>query len=267
MHGGSRRRRSHRSCLGLAAYPFVARRFDLREVASGHGDQWVAGGALAITALACAEVGGAATGALHTTLDHAALVVWVTAIAWLPVLVAGELRGPRRGFDLRRWATVFPVGMYAVCSFLVARVDGVGSIATFARTGRGSGSSCGCWRSPERRAAACDGWPTTIPGNDLDRRCVLPARRHRLDRLRRDPCLAALEDGSLHGRGGDRASDASRPLRRRRRSAHLADRRDRALSTAIAHLQGSLEELAVIRAAAAEPRSLRIDRAACVPRK
>ena len=120
--------------FGLAAYPFVARRFDLREVASGHGDQWVAGGALAITALACAEVGGAATGALHTTLDHAALVVWVTAIAWLPVLVAGELRGPRRGFDLRRWATVFPVGMYAVCSFLVARVDGVGSIATFART-------------------------------------------------------------------------------------------------------------------------------------
>jgi tellurite resistance protein TehA-like permease len=119
--------------LGLAAYPVVARRFDLREVAFGHGDQWVAGGALAIAALACAEVGAAATGVLHTTLDHAALVVWVLAIGWLPVLVAGELRGPRRGFDLRRWATVFPVGMYAVCSFLVARVDGVGSIATFAR--------------------------------------------------------------------------------------------------------------------------------------
>jgi tellurite resistance protein TehA-like permease len=119
--------------LGLAAYPLVARRFDLREIASGHGDQWVAGGALAIAALACAEVGGAATGVLHSTLDHAALVVWVLAIGWLPVLVAGELRGPRRGFDLRRWATVFPVGMYAVCSFLVAHVDGVGSIATFAR--------------------------------------------------------------------------------------------------------------------------------------
>jgi tellurite resistance protein TehA-like permease len=119
--------------LGLAAYPLVARRFDLREIASGHGDQWVAGGALAIATLACAEVGGAATGVLHSTLDHAAFVVWVLAIGWLPVLVAGELRGPRRGFDLRRWATVFPVGMYAVCSFLVARVDGVGSIATFAR--------------------------------------------------------------------------------------------------------------------------------------
>ena len=119
--------------LGLAAYPLVARRFDLREVASGHGDQWVAGGALAIAALACAEVGGAATGALHTWLDHASFVVWALAVGWLPVLVAGELRGPRRGFDLRRWATVFPVGMYAVCSFLVARSDGVAPIATFAR--------------------------------------------------------------------------------------------------------------------------------------
>ncbi|HST15572.1 MAG TPA: tellurite resistance/C4-dicarboxylate transporter family protein [Gaiellaceae bacterium] len=119
--------------LGLAAYPLVARRFDLRQIAFGHGDQWVAGGALAIAALACAEVGAAATGVLHTALDHAALVVWVLAIGWLPVLVAGELRGPRHGFDLRRWATVFPVGMYAVCSFLVAHVDGVDSIATFAR--------------------------------------------------------------------------------------------------------------------------------------
>jgi tellurite resistance protein TehA-like permease len=119
--------------LGLAAYPLVARRFDLRELAAGHGDQWVAGGALAIAALACAEVGGATTGALHTTLDHGALVAWVLAIAWLPVLVAGELRGPRRGFDLRRWATVFPVGMYAACSFLVAGADDLRSIGTFAR--------------------------------------------------------------------------------------------------------------------------------------
>ena len=119
--------------LGLAVYPLVARRFDLREVAFGHGDQWVAGGALAIAALACAQVGGAATGVLHTWLDHASFVVWALAIGWLPVLVAGELRGPRRGFDLRRWATVFPVGMYAVCSFLVARNEGVASIETFAR--------------------------------------------------------------------------------------------------------------------------------------
>jgi tellurite resistance protein TehA-like permease len=124
--------------LGLAAYPLVAARFDRRELVGGQGDQWVAGGALAIAAVACAALGGAvasthASSELHTVLDRAALVVWVLAIAWLPVLVAGELRGPRRGYDLRRWATVFPVGMYAVCSFLVAGADRVGPIGTFAR--------------------------------------------------------------------------------------------------------------------------------------
>jgi tellurite resistance protein TehA-like permease len=119
--------------LGLAVYPLVARRFDLNELASGRGDQWVAGGALAIAALACAEVGSATSGALETTLDRGALVPWGLAIAWLPVLVVGEVRGTRRGFDLRRWATVFPVGMYAACSFLVGNADHVGSISTFAR--------------------------------------------------------------------------------------------------------------------------------------
>jgi hypothetical protein len=124
--------------LGLAAYPLVATRFDLRELASGGGDQWIAGGALAIAAVACAALGGAAASvhappSLHPVLDRAALVVWVLAVAWLPVLVAGELRRPLRGYDLRRWATVFPVGMYAVCSFLVAGADDIGPIGTFAR--------------------------------------------------------------------------------------------------------------------------------------
>jgi tellurite resistance protein TehA-like permease len=124
--------------LGLVAYPLVVGRFDLRELARGRGDQWVAGGALAIAAVACAALGAAAASTrapveLHTALDHAALVVWVLAIAWLPLLAAGELRHPRRGYDLRRWATVFPVGMYSVCSFLVAGADGVAPIGTFAR--------------------------------------------------------------------------------------------------------------------------------------
>jgi tellurite resistance protein TehA-like permease len=124
--------------LGLAAYPRVVTRFDLRELAQGFGDQWVAGGALAIAAVACAALGRAAASvdaprSLHQILDAAALVVWVLAIAWLPLLAAGELRRPRRGYDRRRWATVFPVGMYAVCSFLVAGADDVRPIGTFAR--------------------------------------------------------------------------------------------------------------------------------------
>jgi hypothetical protein len=40
-------------------------------------------------------------------------------MAWLPVLVAGEALPPRRGFDARRWSTVFPVGMYAAMSHAV----------------------------------------------------------------------------------------------------------------------------------------------------
>jgi hypothetical protein len=55
-------------------------------------------------------------------------VVWVAALAWLPALLAGELASPRLRYDERRWSTVFPLGMYAVCSFVVARVDGSGGI-------------------------------------------------------------------------------------------------------------------------------------------
>ncbi|KIF01599.1 membrane protein, partial [Streptomyces sp. RSD-27] len=39
-------------CLGVLLYVPALRRFDLREVRGGAGDHWVAGGALAITALA-----------------------------------------------------------------------------------------------------------------------------------------------------------------------------------------------------------------------
>ncbi|HEY6962711.1 MAG TPA: hypothetical protein VI408_12545 [Gaiellaceae bacterium] len=117
--------------LGLAAYLHVVARFDLHELVDGRGDQWVAGGALAIATLACAKL--AAVGEATAVLKPAALVLWSSASAWLPFLVAGELRRPFRGYDVRRWATVFPVGMYAVCSFLVASVDHVAAIGSLAR--------------------------------------------------------------------------------------------------------------------------------------
>jgi hypothetical protein len=94
---------------GLGLYAFVLRSFDLGVIRRGRGDQWVAGGALAIAALA------AAASALHAV----ALGLWALAIAWLPVLLAGEALPPRRGFDARRWSTVFPVGMYAAMSHAV----------------------------------------------------------------------------------------------------------------------------------------------------
>lgn len=104
--------------LGLAFYVFVVARFDVRHVLEGDGDHWIAGGALAIAALAAARCG------LHTL----ALAVWAAAAAWLPALLLAEIVRPRLRFDPRRWSTVFPLGMYAVCSFAVG-----GRLVDFAR--------------------------------------------------------------------------------------------------------------------------------------
>ena len=49
-----------------------------------------------------------------------------------PLLVTG-LRScrPRLTYDVRRWATVFPLGMYAACSFATGQVTGIAGIADF----------------------------------------------------------------------------------------------------------------------------------------
>jgi tellurite resistance protein TehA-like permease len=54
-------------------------------------------------------------------------------MAWLPVLVAAEVIRPRLGYDVRRWATVFPLGMYAACSFVVATAVHDGGLRRFAQ--------------------------------------------------------------------------------------------------------------------------------------
>jgi tellurite resistance protein TehA-like permease len=107
---------------GLALYVLAAASFDPGELRGGRGDQWVAGGALAIAALAAA-----------TTARVAAVALWALAMAWLPVLVAGELAPPRRRFDVRRWSTVFPVGMYAAMSRAVGDAVHAPALVAFAR--------------------------------------------------------------------------------------------------------------------------------------
>jgi tellurite resistance protein TehA-like permease len=124
--------------LGLAFYVFVIARFDLRQVLVGHGDHWVTGGALAISALAAGRITiGAqslgALGGLTGTLEGVCVGLWIAAIAWLPVLVVAEALRPRLGYDVRRWSTVFPVGMYAACSFVVGTATGDSPITDFAR--------------------------------------------------------------------------------------------------------------------------------------
>jgi hypothetical protein len=126
--------------LALAFYAMTAARFDLRQLMSGHGDHWIAGGALAIAALSAGRITEAA-GALdlfaplHQFFTIATFVLWCLAVAWIVPLVVTEVLSPRPGYDVRRWATVFPLGMYAACSFTVGRLTGISGITDLARAG------------------------------------------------------------------------------------------------------------------------------------
>jgi hypothetical protein len=124
--------------VGLAAYLVVLVRFDFRQLLYGRGDHWVSGGALAIATLAAGQV-AQATGTLLTPdpfrveLRAAALALWIAAIVWLLLLVATELLRPRWGYDVLRWGTVFPVGMYGGCSLVVGTVEKLGPLVSFGR--------------------------------------------------------------------------------------------------------------------------------------
>jgi tellurite resistance protein TehA-like permease len=126
------------TCLtGLACYVVVLCRFDPRNVATAAGDHWVAGGALAIGALAAGKIAAAALvvaefARWRDVLADTALAIWCAAMAWLVPLAVGELISPRFRFHVLRWATVFPVGMYAACGFAVSEVTGIGGITRFA---------------------------------------------------------------------------------------------------------------------------------------
>ncbi|MFG2522731.1 tellurite resistance/C4-dicarboxylate transporter family protein [Streptomyces sp. NPDC048527] len=106
---------------GLVLYCFALLRFDLREVASGAGDQWVAGGALAISALAASKL--VATGLWNIddtdVLRTVSFLLLALDVAWYVVLVLAEVRWPRPRYDIRRWSTVFPMGMTAAAALSV----------------------------------------------------------------------------------------------------------------------------------------------------
>jgi hypothetical protein len=120
--------------LAFVLYADVLRRFAARrELLDGRGDHWVAGGALAICVLAGASLAQASAGSAHTALRDVALGAAVAAVAWLPALLAGELLHPRLRYDARRWATVFPLGMYAAAGATLATVVHSGPLATAAR--------------------------------------------------------------------------------------------------------------------------------------
>ncbi len=120
--------------LGLVLYAVVLARFDWRQLRVGAGDQWVVAGALAITSLAGAQLVLAGDrlrllGAVRDPLRWLDLTLWAIAVAGYAVLVGCELRWPRWHYDVRRWATVFPMGMTAAASFAVAQAEGLSPLA------------------------------------------------------------------------------------------------------------------------------------------
>lgn len=114
-------------CLGLLLYGAALVRFDLHEVTGGAGDHWVAGGALSICALAGCKLAASPlwTGAAHTALLTVALTALTVSLLWYAVLLGAELRHPRHQYDIRRWATVFPLGMTATACLSAAEPAGL----------------------------------------------------------------------------------------------------------------------------------------------
>ncbi|MFF7164805.1 tellurite resistance/C4-dicarboxylate transporter family protein [Streptomyces sp. NPDC008086] len=113
--------------LGLVLYVVALTRFDLRQVADGVGDHWVAGGALAISALAGSKLFAADSARLYlwndddtSTLHTVTVALLVLDLAWYAALLLAEIAWPRPRYDIRRWATVFPLGMTAAATLSVA---------------------------------------------------------------------------------------------------------------------------------------------------
>ncbi len=124
--------------LGLCFYVFVISRFDMRQLGVGRGDHWITGGALAISTLAAGKI--TAVAKALATLGHGSgalkdlsVGLWVVTMLWLPLLLLAEALRPRLRYDVRRWSTVFPVGMYAACSFVVGSEAHIGAINRFAQ--------------------------------------------------------------------------------------------------------------------------------------
>lgn len=127
--------------LGLLLYAAVLPRFDFRQLRTGNGDHWVAGGALAICALAGSKLvaASAANGpthwatSAHGTLRALTLVLLALDLCWYAVLLGYEVRWPRPHYDVRRWSTVFPMGMTAAACLAVAAAADVSAAETAGR--------------------------------------------------------------------------------------------------------------------------------------
>jgi hypothetical protein len=95
-------------------------------------------GALAISTVTAGRIALAAqeTAILpggNEALKTISLVLWCVTMAWLPALIVTEFLRPRLFYNVRRWSTVFPVGMHAACSFVVGGLTKTRGIVDTAR--------------------------------------------------------------------------------------------------------------------------------------
>ncbi|MFH0516711.1 tellurite resistance/C4-dicarboxylate transporter family protein [Streptomyces sp. M41] len=113
--------------LGLLLYAVALTRFEPWQIARGAGDHWVAGGALAISALAGSKLIAADSARLYLwndddsgVLHTVTVALLILDLAWYVILLAAEIAWPRPHYDVRRWATAFPMGMTAAATLSVA---------------------------------------------------------------------------------------------------------------------------------------------------
>lgn len=102
--------------LGLLLYVAAFAHFDITEIWRGAGDQWVMTGAPAISALAASKLYGWQGWPvfLHHGLRTLTLALVGLNLSLYVVLVVAEVVRFRPNYDVRRWATVFPLGMTSV---------------------------------------------------------------------------------------------------------------------------------------------------------
>nr|WP_202447880.1 C4-dicarboxylate ABC transporter [Streptomyces sp. SID5468] len=119
--------------LGLVLYALVLTRFDFGQLRDGAGDQWIFCGAVAISALAAARLDAAVRrvsgpgrpGTAVTVLDEAALALLLVSFACCLAALCCEVRWPRPRYDVRRWSTVFPLGMTASAALATGQTSGL----------------------------------------------------------------------------------------------------------------------------------------------
>ena len=129
--------------LGIVVYAaligLVIRRLVRREMSLDRltPDYWITMGALAISTVAALDLLRIA-GNWHAWLLALAGATFICSALWIPLLVGVEIwqigrRGLSFSHDILRWSTVFPLGMFSVASYELARTAGLNDLILVAQ--------------------------------------------------------------------------------------------------------------------------------------